>query len=96
MAGRHVATRARHSASRGTWPGTKRFPQASPHQASCIELGVLMTTLLPMPCPQCQSLRGVADFSDDENESLQSLKCGACNHQVHPARGTAFPEDLAA
>jgi hypothetical protein len=52
-----------------------------------------MTTLLPMPCPQCQSLRGVADFSD-EDDTLQSLRCGACDCQVHPA--PAVPKDLAA
>jgi len=54
-----------------------------------------MTTLLPMPCPQCQSLRGIADFSGDDNETLQSLKCGVCDRQVHPA-ATPLPEDLAA
>ncbi|HKD91803.1 MAG TPA: hypothetical protein VKB56_07860 [Terriglobales bacterium] len=46
-----------------------------------------MTTLLPVPCPHCQSRRGIAEF-DDSGESC-TLKCGACNSDV-----TLPPEEL--
>jgi len=48
---------------------------------------MLMTTLLPVPCPHCQSRRGIAEF-DDSGESC-TLKCGACNSDV-----TLLPEEL--
>jgi hypothetical protein len=48
---------------------------------------MLMTTLLPMPCPHCQSRRGIAEF-DDSGENY-TLKCGACNNDV-----TLPPQDL--
>lgn len=41
---------------------------------------MLMTTLLPVPCPHCQSRRGIAEF--DESGETYTLKCGACNNDV--------------
>lgn len=42
---------------------------------------MLLTTLLPIPCPQCQSRRGIAEF--DESNDTYKLKCGACNSDVN-------------
>src|SRR5438105_2491515 len=57
------------------------------------KVSMLMTTLLPIPCPQCQSRRGVAQF-DDDGETY-TLKCGTCNHDVHLGEST-LPDEAAA
>ncbi|HZU21365.1 MAG TPA: hypothetical protein VE998_00950 [Terriglobales bacterium] len=41
---------------------------------------MLMTTLLPAPCPHCQARRGIAEF-DDSGETY-TLKCGGCNSDL--------------
>jgi hypothetical protein len=54
---------------------------------------MLMTTLLPAPCPHCQSRRGIAEF-DDSGETY-TLKCSGCNNDFG-LRPAELPGEAAA